>query len=195
MHNVSRFFAGTLILAIVCLLGGCGTAAPIVGANAPDFTLMNQDSKSVSLKDYRGQWVVLYFYPADFGTRGTAGTRTFKRDQSQFNELHTAIIGVSGDDVSRHKAFIEKEQLPFTLLADPKGTRYPSGMATLRALMWCLRCSSITLTSLILRARSRAYSTISPVPKTQVPWSSTQSRNCSASHKGANFCEAVITAV
>ena len=121
MHNVSRFFAGTLILAIVCLLGGCGTAAPIVGANAPDFTLMNQDSKSVSLKDYRGQWVVLYFYPADFGTRGTAGTRTFKRDQSQFNELHTAIIGVSGDDVSRHKAFIEKEQLPFTLLADPKG--------------------------------------------------------------------------
>lgn len=122
MHKMIRFFARFLVLATVGLMSGCGgTSVPAVGSNAPDFTLMNQDGKSVSLKDYRGQWVVLYFYPADFGIRGTAGTRTFKRDQAKFNDLHTAIIGVSGDNVTNHKAFAEKEQLPFTLLADPKG--------------------------------------------------------------------------
>jgi thioredoxin-dependent peroxiredoxin len=121
MHSTLRLLAGVLIVISGVILAGCGERYPELpaeGVPAPDFTLMNQDGKPVSLKDYRGQWVVLYFYPTDFGKQGTADMHSFRRDQKKFEELHTVLLGISGNDVATHKAFANQEQLPFTLLAD-----------------------------------------------------------------------------
>ena len=79
---------------------------------------MSQEGRPVSLKDYRGQWVVLYFYPNDFGRQGTGDMRKCQRDVSKLRELHTVLLGISHNSVSSHKAFAEQEKLSFTLLAD-----------------------------------------------------------------------------
>lgn len=92
------------------------------GANAPGFTLPSQDDKPVSLKDYRGQWVVLYFYPKDMTSGCTLEAHNFQRDQAKFDALHTAILGVSLDTPDSHKTFCTKENLTFKLLADPNHT-------------------------------------------------------------------------
>ncbi|HEV7673029.1 MAG TPA: peroxiredoxin [Candidatus Angelobacter sp.] len=117
MHNILRFFAGLLFVAS---LAGCANypKIPATGAPAPDFQLMNQAGKTVSLKDYAGKWVVLYFYPGDFGKRGTAAARSYRGNLRKFEEEQTVVIGISQDDVSTHQAFAKEEQLPFTLLSD-----------------------------------------------------------------------------
>jgi thioredoxin-dependent peroxiredoxin len=119
MCNVVRFLSIALVFAGV--LVGCGDSypgLPAEGTPAPDFTLMNQDGKPVSLKEYRGQWVVLYFYSRDFAKQGTADLHSFQRDLPKLQGLHTVILAVSADSVATHKAFASQEQLPFTLLAD-----------------------------------------------------------------------------
>lgn len=91
---------------------------PAVGSMAPNFTLTNNDGQSVSLAQYRGQWVVLYFYPADFTSGCTMEAHNFQQDQAKFDALHAVILGVSVQDVDSHKKFCTKEGLTFHLLAD-----------------------------------------------------------------------------
>jgi peroxiredoxin Q/BCP len=72
----------------------------------------------VSLKDQRGKWVVLYFYPKDFTSGCTLQARNFQRDLARYTELNAVVIGVSVDDVETHGQFCEKENLSISLLAD-----------------------------------------------------------------------------
>jgi peroxiredoxin Q/BCP len=92
---------------------------PAAGAPAPTFTLQSQEGKTVSLKDFKGQWVVLYFYPKDMTQGCTIEAHNFQRDQEQYTAKHAAIVGVSADNVDSHQQFCTKENLTFKLLADP----------------------------------------------------------------------------
>jgi peroxiredoxin Q/BCP len=92
---------------------------PAAGAQAPDFTLQSQEGKTVSLKDFRGQWVVLYFYPKDMTQGCTIEAHNFQRDLEQYTAKKAAIVGVSADNVDSHQQFCTKESLTFRLLADP----------------------------------------------------------------------------
>ncbi|HEV3307772.1 MAG TPA: peroxiredoxin [Candidatus Sulfotelmatobacter sp.] len=103
------------------LFSGSTVAAPTSGSTAPDFTLSSQEGSSVSLKDYRGKWVVLYFYPKDQTPGCTREARNFQVDQSKYEERHAAVLGVSVDSVESHKKFCAKEGLNFKLLADKDG--------------------------------------------------------------------------
>jgi peroxiredoxin Q/BCP len=96
-------------------------AAPGPGSVAPDFTLPSQDGASVSLKDYRGSWVVLYFYPKDQTPGCTREAHNFKVDQSKYAERKAIVLGVSLDSIDSHKTFCSKEGLNFKLLADRDG--------------------------------------------------------------------------
>jgi peroxiredoxin Q/BCP len=88
------------------------------GKKAPVFTLNNQDGKSVSLKDFYGKKVVLYFYPKDDTSGCTKEACSFRDGFPEFNNLNAVILGVSPDSVESHKKFAEKYNLPFTLLSD-----------------------------------------------------------------------------
>lgn len=89
-----------------------------VGSQAPDFTLKNQDDKEVSLSDFRGKHIVLYFYPKDMTPGCTTQACDFRDQYEKFSELDTVIIGISPDPIERHQKFIDKHDLPFQLLAD-----------------------------------------------------------------------------
>src|SRR2546427_12364065 len=96
-----------------------GRSAPSVGSMAPDFTLPSQESTPVSLKDYRGKWVVLYFYPKDFTSGCTLEAHNFQRDLAKYAQTNAVILGVSVDAAELHKSFCAKEGLNFKLLSDP----------------------------------------------------------------------------
>lgn len=89
-----------------------------IGELAPDFTLPASNGEMVSLSDFRGKYVVLYFYPKDMTPGCTTEACDFRDYHDQFRDLNTVILGVSTDSVERHKKFIEKYNLPFLLLAD-----------------------------------------------------------------------------
>jgi peroxiredoxin Q/BCP len=91
---------------------------PAVGSAAPDFTLPSQDGSSVSLKDYRGKWVVLYFYPKDQTPGCTREAHNFQVDSTKYAQRGAVVLGVSADNVDSHKRFCAKEGLNFKLLAD-----------------------------------------------------------------------------
>jgi len=88
------------------------------GKAAPDFTLKSQEGTPVSLSQYHGKWVVLYFYPKDFTTGCTIEAHNFQRDLSQYEKKNAVILGVSLDSVDSHKSFCSKEGLNFKLLSD-----------------------------------------------------------------------------
>ncbi|NIU38415.1 thioredoxin-dependent thiol peroxidase [Candidatus Bathyarchaeota archaeon] len=91
------------------------------GEEAPDFTLQADDGREVSLKDYRGKKVVLYFYPKD-GTPGcTREAIEFRDIAKEFEKEGAIILGVSKDSIKSHQKFKQKHELPFTLLSDPEG--------------------------------------------------------------------------
>jgi peroxiredoxin Q/BCP len=104
---------------------------PEVGKPAPGFNLTDGDSSQVNLKDYRGKWVILYFYPKDFTSGCTMEARNFQRDLAKYNDAGAVILGVSVDTAQSHKDFCAKEGLNFKLLADPDAkvsTEYGSVM-------------------------------------------------------------------
>ena len=104
---------------------------PAAGTPAPDFSLTTSDGSQVSLKDYRGKWVVLYFYPKDFTSGCTLEARNFQRDLAKYEEVGAVVLGVSVDTAQSHKDFCAKEGLNFKLLADPDAavsTEYGSVM-------------------------------------------------------------------
>jgi len=88
------------------------------GEKAPNFTLPSQDGNSISLDQYRGKWVVLYFYPKDFTQGCTIEAHNFQRDEAQYQAKDTVILGVSLDSTDSHKQFCTKEGLNFKLLSD-----------------------------------------------------------------------------
>src|SRR5579864_8406902 len=94
------------------------SASPTQGSNAPEFTLTSQEGTPVSLKDYRGKWVVLYFYPKDQTTGCTIEAHKFQVDQPKYAQHNAVVLGVSLDSISSLKQFCAKEGLNFQLLAD-----------------------------------------------------------------------------
>jgi peroxiredoxin Q/BCP len=105
-------------IVIVVRASHTGEKAPASGKLAPDFTLNAQDGKPVSLRDFRGKWVVLYFYPKDFTSGCTKEARNFQQDIALYEQKNAVILGVSVQDESTHQKFCAAEGLSFKLLAD-----------------------------------------------------------------------------
>lgn len=91
-----------------------------IGEKAPDFTLSDQNGNAVSLSDFRGRRVVLYFYPKDNTPGCTRQACAFAGAYAEFERKGVAVIGISRDSVASHVRFAEKHSLPFTLLSDPE---------------------------------------------------------------------------
>ena len=91
-----------------------------VGMKAPDFTLLDKRGNSVSLSDFLGKKVVLYFYPKDSTPGCTRQACAFAQNHSNFEEKNVVVIGISKDSVASHLKFAEKYELPFVLLSDPE---------------------------------------------------------------------------
>jgi len=116
-----------VLAAVVVVVGGitvlamalrAGDKTPAVGTEAPAFTLNSQDGKPVSLSDFRGKWVVLYFYPKDMTPGCTIEAHNFQRDLAKYEAKNAVILGVSVQDEKSHQEFCAKESLNFKLLAD-----------------------------------------------------------------------------
>ncbi|MFB2921484.1 peroxiredoxin [Aerosakkonema funiforme] len=126
-----RNFLGTLLAFCLALLpwlnfaptaSALGGKLPPLNQPAPEFTLpTNTGDGEVSLSDYRGKWVVLYFYPKDFTSGCTLEARRFQEDLPKYIEKNTQILGVSADSVDSHAEFCDSEGLKFPLLADTDG--------------------------------------------------------------------------
>ena len=91
-----------------------------VGTQAPDFTLQNQEGKEVSLSDFKGKKVILYFYPKDLTSGCTKQACGFKERYPLITEKGAVVIGISKDSVKKHEEFVTTYALPFTLLSDPE---------------------------------------------------------------------------
>lgn len=122
--NTKRLFAvvlGCVALAIVAAVSFADSppAVPAVGAAAPEFKLTSNEGKAVSLADFKGKWVVLYFYPKDFTSGCTLEAQNFQRDIKKYEAANAVILGVSIDTAESHKDFCAKEGLTFKLLSDP----------------------------------------------------------------------------
>ncbi len=99
-----------------------GGVQPTLNEAAPQFTLpTNTGDGEISLQDYLGKWVVLYFYPQDFTPGCTLEAKRFQQDLAKYQARNAEIIGVSVDDVNSHQEFCDEEGLKFPLLADTKG--------------------------------------------------------------------------
>ena len=129
---MKKRFLGALFSVIAAgAMLGADAETPQAGQTAPDFSLSSMEGSSVSLKDYKGKWVVLYFYPKDFTSGCTLEAHNFQNDLAKYQNASAVILGVSADSVQSHKDFCTKEGLSFKLLADPELktiTAYGSGM-------------------------------------------------------------------
>lgn len=109
-----------LLVVLLAVSSSLVSASPLpaVGTVAPDFSLPSEDGSQVSLKDFRGKWVVLYFYPKDATPGCTIEAHNFQRDQPQYTQRNSVVLGVSVDTTESHKEFCSKQGLTFKLLAD-----------------------------------------------------------------------------
>ena len=132
MNMKNAILSAIIVLAtFTCMAATEQQTQPEAGKPAPDFSLTTGDGSQVSLKDFKGKWVVLYFYPKDFTSGCTMEARNFQRDLSKYQDADAVILGVSVDTAQSHKDFCAKEGLNFKLLADPDGkisTEYGSVM-------------------------------------------------------------------
>ena len=117
---------GVWIATIIGIVAACAVGVKVhaadtlqAGAAAPNFSLISQEDKAVALTDYKGKWVVLYFYPKDMTTGCTIEAHNFQRDTDKYTALNAVVLGVSLDTVESHKTFCSKDSLTFKLLADP----------------------------------------------------------------------------
>jgi peroxiredoxin Q/BCP len=113
-----------LVAAAVCLLpkhvhAAAGDLAA-VGTTAPNFTLPNQENQPISLSEYKGKWVVLYFYPKDQTSGCSMEAHNFQRDLPKYEALNAVVLGVSMDTVESHKTWCTKDGFSFKMLADPE---------------------------------------------------------------------------
>lgn len=120
---MTRIALSALFAAAVLVFGIRSFAAsdpvPQAGQTAPGFTLPSQEGTQVSLNQYRGKWVVLYFYPKDMTSGCTIEARNFQKDMPKFEADNAVVLGVSVDSVKSHQQFCAKDGLHFKLLADP----------------------------------------------------------------------------
>src|SRR5689334_21802020 len=107
-----------LLISFVADRPALAAGVPQTGQAAPDFSLPSQEGSDVSLNQYRGKWVVLYFYPKDMTQGCTIEAHGFQRDLSQYEQKKAVILGVSVDNVESHQQFCAKDGLTFKLLAD-----------------------------------------------------------------------------
>lgn len=110
-----------IFLAFFALRLRAAQDAPQVGALAPDFTLPDQQGTPRKLSDYRGKWVVVYFYPKDETPGCTKEACAFRDDWQALSALNAQVIGISLDDTQSHAQFASKHRLPFLLLSDASG--------------------------------------------------------------------------
>jgi thioredoxin-dependent peroxiredoxin len=113
--------AAALLLTVAVLPAHAGDSL-VAGATAPSFTLPSQDNSAISLADYKGKWVVLYFYPKDMTKGCTLEAHNFQRDLDKYKAANAVVLGVSLDTAESHQTFCTKESLSFKLLADPNHT-------------------------------------------------------------------------
>ena len=97
-----------------------------VGTTAPDFTTVNDEGNNVSLSDFKGKTVVLYFYPKDDTPGCTKQAQSFRDNIAEYQNKDMVVLGVSMDDQASHQKFKEKYGLPFSLLVDSDGAIYRS---------------------------------------------------------------------
>lgn len=96
------------------------SSPPTVGAKAPAFTAINQANEKIRLSQFKGQYVVLYFYPKDNTPGCTVEAREFRDALEEFQAANAVVVGVSPDSVESHCKFIERFELNFSLIADEK---------------------------------------------------------------------------
>jgi peroxiredoxin Q/BCP len=113
--------AAAVVLALAVAPNAPAADMPAVGSTAPPVALTSGEGKSVNLADYKGKWVVLYFYPKDFTGGCTLEAHNFQEDLAKYEQANAVIVGVSVDTSQSHKDFCAKEGLHFTLLSDPDG--------------------------------------------------------------------------
>lgn len=118
MLRISLFIIAILILIVLVPRAFSRAGIPSVGRPAPEFSLPAQDGTTVNLSDYRGKWVVLYFYPRDMTPGCTREAHNFQADQAKYAAHNAVVLGVSLDSVDSHKKFCAKDSLSFKLLAD-----------------------------------------------------------------------------
>lgn len=112
----------TLFIGTISPSFALGGLQPSLNEVAPEFTLStNTGDGKISLQDYRGKWVVLYFYPQDFTPGCTLEAKRFQQDLAEYQARNTEVVGVSVDDVKSHQDFCDEEGLKFPLLADTEG--------------------------------------------------------------------------
>jgi len=111
-------FAFAAVAVFACNQVNAVNEIPTVGSAAPAFKLTTNEGKQVSLSDFKGKWVVLYFYPKDFTSGCTIEAKNFQRDLAKYEAVNAVILGVSVDNADSHKEFCAKEGLNFKLLAD-----------------------------------------------------------------------------
>lgn len=117
---IGGILAAAALFAVFSVKLRAGDKAPAVGSAAPDFTLNSQEGKAISLHDFKGKWVVLYFYPKDMTSGCTIEAHNFQRDLAKYDAKNAVILGVSVQDEKSHQEFCAKESLTFKLLADRK---------------------------------------------------------------------------
>jgi thioredoxin-dependent peroxiredoxin len=120
-----------IVTTLMIVQGADTQKQPEAGTMAPDFSLTTSDGSQVSLKDFKGKWIVLYFYPKDFTSGCTLEAQNFQRDLAKYQNSSAIILGVSVDSAQSHKDFCAKEGLNFKLLSDADGkvsTEYGSIM-------------------------------------------------------------------
>lgn len=121
---MNKFFSTIAILGVwigMSMAANEPQKQPAAGSPAPDFSLTTGDGSQASLKDYKGKWVVLYFYPKDMTSGCTLEAKNFQRDLAKYEQAGAVVLGVSVDSPQSHKDFCTKEGLTFKLLADPDG--------------------------------------------------------------------------
>ena len=118
MSKYVFLLAFAIVALVACNRVSAVNELPAVGAAAPAFNLTTNEGKQVGLNDFKGKWVVLYFYPKDFTQGCTIEARNFQRDLAKYEAVNAVILGVSVDNAESHKEFCAKEGLNFKLLAD-----------------------------------------------------------------------------
>jgi peroxiredoxin Q/BCP len=116
---------GIAILSLLLVASAIAAFAldqPAVNSPAPAFKLQNQEGSPVSLDEFKGKWVVLYFYPKDMSSGCTIEAHNFQKDLEKYKQKNAVILGVSMDSVDSHKQFCAKESLNFKLLSDSDRT-------------------------------------------------------------------------
>src|SRR5882757_1756751 len=121
MKKIILAAAATALLAFTSFAADA-PQPPAEGTAAPKFSLQSQEAANVSLDQFKGKWVVLYFYPKDFTGGCTLEAHNFQRDIAKYEAKNAVIVGVSVDSADSHKGFCAKEGLSFKLLADTEHT-------------------------------------------------------------------------